>query len=508
MNFFLSIISGFLIALSFPNFFIPFLFVLGFLIIFFLISKSSFRLSIIYSFLAGLSFYLLSLYWVNNAIIYYGDMNPTVSILLYILLSSVLSLIQFVIPVSLTKILFIRHSYFAFVSFPFLWVWIEIVREFFPFTGFPWNLAGYSLSYINPLAQITEFVGIYGLSFLAVSIPVALFLFFSEKSIFSTVLLIVVSFVLLISTMYGYLKIKNFVPTGEKYKIGVLQGNIPQDMKRDINQKEKIVDIYISLFKKVAKENPDLVVLPESALPFPPLATKNPLKEKFFKEIKDLKIAFLTGYDNFFKLKGKLYLYNSVFLYDENHYSIYFYNKIKLVPFGEYVPTIFNPFKKLFPYLENFDFQPGKEITTLNYKKMRIIPLICFESIFSTFVGNFVKKGGNIIINITNDAWFGKTSAPFQHFEMARVRAIENRLYLVRAANTGISAIVNPVGEIEKSLGLFERGYLVGDVFVDIYKKPTFYLRYRKILILVLFILTLIVIFFKEKDYLNRIKRS
>ncbi len=508
MNIFLSIISGLLISLSFPNFFIPFIFIIGFLILLYLLTKSSLKLYFLYSFLSGFSFSLLSFYWVNNAIIHYGNVNPAVSILLFILLSTAFSLIQFVIPLSITKILYDRYSYFGILSLPFLWVWIELLREFFPFSGFPWNLAGYMISYINPLAQIAEFVGIYGLSLLTLFLPVSIFLFFSKKSIFYTALITLVCLILIFSGIYGYIKIKNFVPSGEKYKIAILQGNIPEEMKQDIKQKEKVLDIYLSLFKKAAKENPDLIVFPESALPFPPLSTNNPLKNKFFNEIKDIKVAFLGGYDNYFTLNGKFYLYNSIFLYNEEHYSVYFYNKIKLVPFGEYVPEIFSPFKKLFPYLEGYDFLPGKEITTLNYKKMRIIPLICFESIFSIFVGNFVKKGGNIIVNITNDAWFGKTSAPFQHFEMARVRAIEYRLYLVRAANTGISAIVNPVGQIEKSLGLFKRGYIISDVFVNPYQEPTFYLRYRKILLLILFVLTLIVIFFKEKDALTKSKNS
>ncbi len=508
MNIFLSLISGFLIALSLPNFFIPFLYVIGFLILLNLLIKSSTKTYILYSFLSGFSFSLLSFYWVNNAIINYGNINPVISILLYLLLSGTFAILQFVIPLVVTKILYNRHSYFGIISLPFLWLWIELIREFFPFSGFPWNLMGYTISYINPIAQIAEFVGIYGLSFMALAIPVSIFYFFFERSVFSTSVLLVVLVVVFVSGIYGYFKIKNFIPEGERYKIAILQGNIPEDMKQDIKQREKVLDIYISLFKQAAKENPDLIVFPESALPFPPLSIDNPLKEKFFREIKDFKVAFLAGYDNFFKLNGKFFLYNSIFLYDKEHYSVYFYNKIKLVPFGEYVPEIFSPLKKLFPYLEGFDFLPGKEITTLNYKKMRIIPLICYEAIFSTFVGNFVKKGGNIIVNITNDAWFGKTSAPFQHFEMARLRAIEYRLYLVRAANTGISAIVNPVGKIEKSLGLFERGYITGDIFVNLYTQPTFYLRYRKLLLLLLFISTLVVIFFKEKEYLSKIKRS
>ncbi len=505
-NLVLSIIAGILIAISFPNFYIPFVYVAGFYILLYIIFNSNVKISTFYSFTTGFIFSLISFYWINNAIVHYGNVNVFVSIILYIFLSAGFSLIQFVIPSLFTSLLIKRYSVYGIFLFPFLWVWVELLREFFPFTGFPWNLAGYMLSYINPLAQITEFVGIYGLSLLTVFIPVSFFYFFNKKNFVSLSILILTLLSVVVFYIFGLFKIKNYTPEGEKYRIAVLQGNIPEEMKQDLDKREQVLDIYIKLFKEAAKEKPDLIVFPESALPFPPLAYDNPLKKKFFEEISDIKVAFLAGFDNYFTLNKKFYLYNSIFLYDEEHNSIYFYNKIKLVPFGEYVPPLFKPLEKFFPYLQGYDFKQGKEITTLNYKKMRIVPLICFEAIFSSFVGDFVKKGGNIIINITNDAWFGKTSAPFQHFEMARVRAIEYRLYLVRAANTGISAIVNPVGEIEKSMGLFQRGYLVGDVFVNPYYSGTFYLNYRKLLLLLFFVLTVVLMFFKEKDVLNRLR--
>ncbi len=503
----LSVLAGVLIGISLPNLYVPFAFVFGFLILFNIISKGNVNLTFFYSFLTGFVFSLISFYWVNNAIVHYGNVNIFVSVLLYILLSSAFSLVQFVIPSIFTSVLIKRYSTYGILLFPFFWVWIELLREFFPFTGFPWNFAGYMLSYINPVSQIAEFIGIYGLSFLTVFIPVALFYHIKSKSTVSFSVMSVTVLLLIGVYIFGYIKIENFAPEGEKYRIAILQGNIPEEIKQDLDRREEVLDIYIRLFKEAAKEKPNLIVLPESALPFPPLAYDNPLKNRFFREIEDIKVAFLSGFDNYFTLNKEFYLYNSIFLYNEEHNSIYFYNKIKLVPFGEYVPPLFEPFKKLFPYLQGYDFRQGKEITTLNYKKMRIVPLICFEAIFSTFVGNFIKKGGNIIINITNDAWFGKTSAPYQHFEMARVRAIEYKLYLVRAANTGISAIVNPVGEIEKSLGLFKRGFIVGDVYINPYYSGTFYLKYRKILLLIFFVITVVLLFFREKRVLDITKR-
>ncbi|WP_457641349.1 apolipoprotein N-acyltransferase [Persephonella sp.] len=463
-----AIFSGFLIALSFPDYFLPFLYIAGFLFYFKSLEKNPFKKHLLFSLITGLTFSGFSFYWIVFALTYYGDVSIPAGIGLFVLFAVAFSFIQFVSFSIILHFLRKRYGSFWLIFAPFIWIFLEILREFFPFGGFPWNLLGYTLSYINPVAQIASITGIYGLSLFAITGAVITYYFYAHRdfrslrALFSYIVIFVLIFIV------GSIRINNFSPEGEKKKIAIIQGNIPQEEKTG-NNKVDILDKYIHLIKEAAAKNPDLIVLSESALPFYPLYPMHyGYKDYFFKSIANIKTPMLIGLDNVFYKGEELYLYNSLFLFDEKYNIVNFYNKIKLVPFGEYVPYPFKIFSDLFPYLEGYDFISGNEKTPLVYKDFRIIPLICFEAIFPYFVADFTKKG-NIIVNVTNDAWFGKSPAPFQHFEMARIRAIENGRYLIRSANSGISAIINPVGEIKASLSLFEDGYIIGDVYLTDY---------------------------------------
>jgi apolipoprotein N-acyltransferase len=371
-----------------------------------------------------------------------------------------------------------RYRLEAVFFLPFIWLFLEILREFVPFGGFPWNLSGYMISYINPIAQISSITGIYGLSFLVLFLSVSVFYFFYKRS-FNSFLIITFSFLCVVGLfIYGNIKINSYNYSGKKVKISIIQGNIPEDMKMSVEGKPQIIKKYVKLIKEAYyKDKPDLIVLPESSLPFPPLSINSKLKIEFLRDIKDVKVPMIIGFDNYFLRNEHLYLYNSMFLFNEKHKVVNYYNKIKLVPFGEYVPFPFKIFETLFPYLEGYDFMRGRQMKILVYKRFRILPLICFEGIFPNFVASNSKRKPNLIVNITNDAWFKKTSAPYQHFEMVRIRAIETGNFLVRAANTGISAFVSPTGKIIKSLGLFEEGYITAQIHLQI--KETFFEKHR-----------------------------
>ena len=486
-NIVLSIIAGILISLSFPGVFIPFAFLGGFLIFLFIIKKEeSFKNAFFYSLITGISFSLFSFYWIIFAITHYGDVNIFVGIILFILFSITFSLFQFV-PFG---IFFFKFKDYPLIL-PFVWVVLEILREFFPFTGFPWNLMGYTLSYINPIAQITSIGGIYLLSFFAVCTAVSLFLFLEKKDPVSTLYVVGMVIIFVILYVWGDHRIKSWEKTGIPKNIAVIQGNIREDIKQSPKERFTILQTYLDLIKKASKHNVDLIILPESALPVYPLYQEEDVyRDYLFDQFKRIKKPVLSGFDNVYYKDHRLILHNSIFIIDQNGKIIDYYNKIKLVPFGEYVPFPFGVFKPLFPYLQGYDFMPGKNKKILRFNDFKITPLVCFEAIFPVFVADF-SKDGNIIVNVTNDAWFGKTVAPFQHFEMARVRAIENGKYFVRAANTGISAVINPVGEIDYSLGLFEKGIILDTVYLN--RKSTFWNRHHHI-ILISFILLFIII--------------
>lgn len=477
----LSIVAGILLSISLPNFYIPFAFIIGFFILFQLTAENSYKYTLFYSFITGFSFALFSYYWIIKAINYYGGVNIFVSILLLILFSFFYSILYFVSFSLILKGFINRFGLIAIFLAPFLWVLIEISREYFPYSGFPWNLAGYMISYMHPIENLASYIGIYGLSFIVILISSLIFYSIKRKNIIYFALAVIIFIVPY--TFFSFYK-KSFY--GKSYKIAILQGNIEEDIKQnDKKYSDYILNVYLNLFKKAVKQNPDLIILPESAVPFF-YFSESEIKDKFFKEIKPYKIPFLIGLDNFMYINDKLLLFNSLFLFDENHNLVDFYNKIKLVPFGEYTPFPFKLFSSLFPYLEGYDFKSGERMNILNYKDFKFIPLICFEAIFPNFVSDFAKKG-NIIVNVSNDAWFGKTSAPFQHLEMARIRAVETGRFLIRATNTGISAVILPDGTVEKKLPLFKRDILIADV--KLLSENTFWIKYKNILFILFIIL-------------------
>ncbi|WP_457626550.1 apolipoprotein N-acyltransferase [Persephonella sp.] len=502
---FLSITGGFLISLSFPDFFLPFVYLGGFFIIFYFVySEKSLKKSAFYIFLTGFSFSVLSFYWIVFALGHYGNVNLATAVVLFVLFGTVFSLLQFV---SFGVFLFVLKRYKnSILLAPFIWTFLEILREFFPFTGFPWNLMGYTISYINPVAQLASIGGVYSLSFLSVFFGVCTFLFFTRRDILSTLLIVGSIFIFSALYLWGEHRINNFEKEGIKKNIAVIQGNISQDIKNS-SDRLKIIEKYLSLIKTAAKNNVDLIILPESAVPVYPLYQEEDVyRDYFFDQLKSTGKPVLSGFDNVYYDRNRLVIHNSVFLMDEKGRIIDFYNKIKLVPFGEYVPFPFGIFKFLFPYLEGYDFSPGKEKKILKYKEFRIIPLICFESIFPIFVSEFSKEE-NILVNVTNDAWFGKTSAPFQHFEMARIRAIENGRYLIRAANTGISSVITPTGTIEYSLGLFEEGIILDTVYLN--DSKTFWCMYHKqILISLIALFIIFATFLIIPHHIGRIKNE
>ncbi len=499
-NILYSFLGGFFIGLSLPKFYIPFIFLVGFYFFIKLIVENNRPKVILYSTLTGFFFSLISFYWINFSVVYYGDVSIFIAVPLFILFSIVFGFFQFGISGFLTKILIERYRVEAVFFFPFIWLFLEILREFVPFGGFPWNLAGYMISYINPIAQITSITSIYGLSFVVLLISVSIFYFFYKKNLKSLLLVIFSMWVVIALFIYGNYKINTHNFSGKKVKISIIQGNIPEDLKMSVEGKPEIVKKYIKLIKDAyEKDNPDLIILPESALPFPPLSINSKLKILFLKDIKYIKVPMVIGFDNYFTENKKLYLYNSMFLFDEKHKVVNYYNKIKLVPFGEYVPFPFKIFSNLFPYLEGYDFMKGKYKKLLYYKDFRILPLICFEGIFPNFVASYYRKKPNLIINITNDAWFKKTSAPYQHFEMVRIRAIETGNFLVRAANTGISAFISPTGKILKSLNLFEEGFITEEIYLQDTK--TFFEIYKNQLLYLFLLIFLILLFYFEWRY-------
>jgi apolipoprotein N-acyltransferase len=391
----------------------------------------------------------------------------------------------------------------ALVAAPFIWVSLEFIRSNFFFLALPWGLLAHS-QYQNPFViQVASFAGTYSVSFLIVSANAALtaLVFLLSKKFNIRLLnlsgiysqsgfyaIIAVTGVLLsFALIYGYIRISEPIE-GKEIKMSLVQGNIEQEKKWDLRYAGYIMKTHFELTKEGAKDHPDLIVWPESVTPRPINRDPN-ISLKISELVNDTKTPLLLGSSQTAKLKKEkqkkhVKLKNSAFLIFPKNISAksQHYDKISLMPFGEYLPH-----KEIIPWSlikagAIGEYLPGSEYTVFRLPEAKFSVTICWENLFSDLVRQFVKRGAQFIVNITNEAWFGETAAPYQFLSMSVFRAVENRVYVVRCANTGISCFIDPCGRVvdrvkdETGKEIFVRGVLTRSIVLQ--KPDTLYTRY------------------------------
>ncbi len=477
MDVLLCSLSAILLILSFPNFDLEFLAWFALVPLFYVIEGKGLYQSFKIGFLTGFIFFLGILYWIIIAVHTYGNVPLVLSGLILLLLVTYLSLFIGAFTF-LTRLIQQRTGIQTLFLTPILWVTLEYLRSFI-LTGFPWANLSYS-QYLNlPFIQMADITGNYGLSFVIVMVNATLFEMLRQlpqkKLPFYGMVITVTA--LLGFLIYGYIKIgivDQQMIKNPPLKIGLVQGNIDQSIKWNEAYQKETMEIYERLSFKVAQEKPDLIIWPETATPFFFQDAKE--FQPMVKEIPRKTNAFLLFGTPSYKVEGgKVHHYNSALLISPEGELRGQYDKIHLVPYGEYVPL--GEYISLGSLGEGIgDFKPGKEIFNFSLPQGKFGVLICFEIIFPDLCRQFVKKGANFLVTITNDAWFGKTSAPYQHLTIATFRAIENRVFIARAANTGISAFIDPVGRIVKQGGLFTEEAFNGTIHLS--QKKTLYTLY------------------------------
>ena len=477
----LSFLSSILLIFSFPNFDLEFLAWFALVPLFFSIEGKGLVHSFKLGFLTGIISFLGILYWIIVAVHTYGNVPLILSGLILLLLVVYLSLFIGVFTL-LTRFIQIRAGLQTILFTPVLWVALEYLRSFL-LTGFPWANLGYS-QYLNlPFIQMADITGAYGLSFVIVLVNVTLFWVLHQwsKKTFPFKEVVVTAIILLGFLIYGYVKMGSIdrqINQNPSLKVGLVQGNIDQSIKWDKSFQIETLKIYEKLSSRVAEEKPDLIIWPETATPFffqdakeyQPLVLDIPKKANAF---------LLFGTPTYKVVKGKVNHYNSAYLVSPSGELIGKYDKTHLVPFGEYVPM-----QDLLFFIGSLgegigDFKSGKEIFNFSLPQGKFGVLICFEIIFPDLCRKFVKRGANFLVTITNDAWFGRTSAPYQHFSMATFRAVENRVFVARAANTGITGFIDPKGRILKKGGIFTEEAMNGTIRLS--SQKTFYTLYGDI---------------------------
>jgi apolipoprotein N-acyltransferase len=475
----LSLLAGALLFLSFPKFGHGWVVWFALIPLFFALRGKTPGKAFSIGGLAGVVANLGILYWVAGAVIRYGNLSAV---------AGYSALLLLVLAVSLYIALFAAVLAFMtgrgvpeILAAPPLWTIIEFGKSHL-FSGFPWENLGYALHDNIPILQFADVAGVYGLSFLIVFVNAVLFDIFhlsraNRKRV--SISIVFTALAVLLLFFYGHYRIEQVDRKGKEARAleaAIVQGSIEQAVKWNPAYQLRTLEVYETLSRKTLKEKTDLLVWPETAMPF--FFQDGDEKQRRVRALaRDNGVSLVAGSPSYREREGRIVYGNSAFLVSPDGTISGRYDKVHLVPFGEYVPL-----KRFFSFAERLvagvgDFVPGNGFVPLPTEKGdRLGVMICYEGIFPEIGRAYKKAGADLLVNITNDGWYGRSSAPWQHLSMAVFRAVENRMYLVRAANTGVSAVVSPTGKIEARTGLFERTDLRGTV--RIFSMETLYSRY------------------------------
>ena len=520
LEYFPAVFTGFLLSVAFPEINFSAIVWTALVPLMVSISTMDIKRAFFTGLAAGMSFFIFLIHWIVPTLDIYGQLPIYFSVPILFLLTFYLGLYTaiFALCFKLLK----KNSIIMPFQAASLWVGLEYLRSFL-LTGFPWGILGYSQYKNLHIIQIADITGVYGVSFLIVMANGVLFMvwmtFFSSpkfgqcrqkyvknpfkiKKTISALLCFL--FIMSVTLYYGVRRLNAINKTdknSDMVKVAVIQGNINQSVKWNNSFKKVSVKKYCRLSKQASLKNPDLIVWPETALPF-----YFPVDRKFScivnKCIKNSRAAFLIGSPAFRRDKGELKFFNRAYMVNRQAVITGEYDKVHLVPFGEYVP-----FGKYLAFLGKLTAQAGdfssgkKDFIPLKFKDKKAGILICFEVIFPDLARKFVNNGADILVTITNDAWFGRTSAPFQHFSICAFRAVENRRSLARAANTGISGFISPTGDILITSSLYKEKFLAEKL--PCLKIKTVYTRYGDLFALICLIAIPVIFMINKRKQLK-----
>ncbi len=445
-------------------------------------------------FAAGMAHYLGLIYWTAYTMNVYGDVPMPQAVCALSLLAAILAAFWAVGTMGLC--LACRAPWHLLIGGPAVWVLTEWLRTWL-FTGFPWELLGYSQHAYLPLIQVADLFGVTGLSALIFFGNTVLCLVWlhwrrlpwregmvsrglaARAGLLLGVLLVAVA-------GYGFYRLQATdaeMAAAPRARLAVIQGNIDQAHKWDVAFQRQTTEKYVDLSLKAAHRGADLIIWPETAAPFYMFHDAD-LTDIVLKGVRAAGKYFIIGCPAAEQVGSEFVYYNRAYLFDPQAQVIGKYDKVHLVPFGEYVPL-----KRWLPFLGKMvaqvgDFKAGLKGDTLMWRQHPIGMLICYEAIFPDLARAMAANGAQLLVNITNDAWFGRTSAAYQHFSMAVFRAVENRRFLARAANTGISGYIDPCGRVLDATALYQDAAPVADV--RLLQRRTLYTRWGDLPLVIL----------------------
>ncbi len=463
--------------------------------------------------ISGTAMNLVSLYWLVGTLTRFGEI-PLLASIAAVFIFCVYSSLQFgIFTWYISRLGLCRGKSVAnALMISFAWV----VAEFFFPVLFPYGI-GVSQGYYPMAIQVVDILGMSLLGFLMFFVNVSVFYLVDdvrgrkEIALAPPAISIAAIAILLGYGSFRMNEIENFLETEPRMEVAMVQANFDY-AEKNLDNEPVITKKHGEMSREL--EGADLVIWPETSVQhwFP--------KEDSVYSIEHQRNVVPTGHTAHFLIGGLSFIqdsllledgwdeednkkYNTAFLVDLQSNILAHYSKTRLFLLGEYFPWINEELKflkRVFPMIG--DLTPGEELKVLEVpeKNIRIGPLICYEDIMAEISRNYVKMGVNLLVNLTNDAWFGKSAAPHQHLLLSVPRAVETRRYLVRSTNSGISAIISPTGEIEARTGIFTTENLKGEV-VLIDSLETLYTRVGDIFAWIALAVTAL---FAAKRYLGR----
>jgi len=418
----------------------------------------------LYGALTGVIFLSLSLYWFVTVMVGYGNMTFALAVLAMAAFLLVFSSFYGIFALAIAWVSR-RSAGLALALAPFLWVSLELARTYYFIKGFPWNLLGYAIK-PDGLRQIASVTAVYGLSFLAVATSAFLIWFMQNSRAGSCRYALAFWFIALFAA--NYLLAPPSMPQGQEVAV-LLQPNVPLDDAdlaawapwRDPTNLENLVRLSLAALPASgsAQAGPPLIIWPENSAPF--FYNRDPVFRSAIQQMAAQAHGdAIVGAVNF-DGPGESVPRESADVVNSSGNQIFRYDKIHLVPFGEYTPSWLKGIAGKITSQAG-DFVPGRNygFTRLNHDKIGIF--ICYESIFPQLVRRLTPPGASALVNISDDAWYGDSAARFQHLEMVEMRAIENRRYILRSTNDGITVVIDPYGRITQRLPEHQRTALTG----------------------------------------------
>lgn len=412
--------------------------------------------------LTGTVSFVGTLYWTSTVVAVWGQLAWPLAILAMLLLALYLAVYPAVAAL-VTAWVVARVGLRGLLVAPAAWVMTEFARGHF-FGGFPWVPLGDSQVTVLPIAQLASVLGVYGLSAFVMFVNAALAVAVLSTRRDRARVLAAAAVALIAAGGWGAFRIAGgrLTREGTPLRIGLVQPNIEQAAKWDPQQAYRIFTTHVAMTRDVVRRGAQYVLWPESATPF--LFEDDPRGQADLRALaREVGVPILFGSDQV--VRGRVpRMYNAAFLLDADGRTVAVYRKMRLVPFGEFIP-LDEWLSFVSPIVDSLaEFVPGEDMVMLPVDGHLTSTAICYEVVYPGLVREAVQAGSELLTTITNDGWYGRSAAPYQHFALASMRAIEEGRYLARAANTGISGVVDPYGRVIAGSRIGEQVGIVADV--------------------------------------------